>query len=144
MWESQLWVLFSSSFMSATLLPGASEVNIIYLAKHSYFSSATLVGVATAGNTLGGLTNYLVGLLAARGLRLRYFERENLKGPLEKIRKYGAFSLLFAWLPVVGDPLCLAAGYLKVNGWLSALCMAVGKMARYVFLVFVVSERSRP
>ena len=140
MWESQLWVLFSSSFMSATLLPGASEVNIIYLAQQSHFPSGTLVAVATAGNTLGGLTNYFMGILAARGLKIRYFERENLKAPLDKIRKYGALSLLFTWLPVVGDPLCLAAGYLKVNGWLCLLFMALGKMARYVVLLFMAHQ----
>ena len=139
MWESQLWILFSSSFLSATLLPGASEVNMIYLAQKSQFSPVTLLAVATCGNTLGGLTNYGVGRLASQGIRLKYFERENLQGALEGIRRYGGLSLLLSWLPVVGDPLCLAAGYLKVNWLFGAICMAVGKLARYLMILFAVA-----
>ncbi len=135
--ESQLWVLFGSSFMSATLLPGFSEANIIYLSKTTSHSQEVLVLVATIGNSLGGLTNYVIGILAARGVKLKYFEKENLQKPLEKIRKYGALSLLFAWLPVIGDPLCLAAGYLRVNALLSTLFITVGKLVRYALLVFV-------
>ncbi|MBT6178361.1 MAG: DedA family protein [Deltaproteobacteria bacterium] len=140
MLESQLWILFSASFMSATFLPGASEVNIVHLVQEGQFPTTILVGVATAGNTLGGLTNYLVGFFAARGVRLRYFERENLQKSLDKIRRYGALSLLFAWLPIVGDPLCLAAGYLKVNWWHCTICMAIGKLVRYVALILMVAQ----
>ena len=123
--------------MSATLLPGFSEANIVYLAKTSTHSKETLILVATIGNSLGGLTNYIIGLLAARGIKLKYFEKENLQKPLEKIRKYGSFSLLFAWLPVIGDPLCLAAGYLRVNALLSTLFITLGKLIRYTLLIFV-------
>ncbi|MBT6490772.1 MAG: DedA family protein, partial [Deltaproteobacteria bacterium] len=73
-------------------------------------------------------------------VRLRYFERENLQKSLDKIRRYGALSLLFAWLPIVGDPLCLAAGYLKVNWWHCTICMAIGKLVRYVALILMVAQ----
>jgi len=133
--ESQLWILFTSSFMSATLLPGFSEANIIYLAKTSHHSKEILVGVATVGNTLGGLTNYLIGILAAKGYRIKYFEKENLQNPMEKIKKYGSFSLIFAWLPVIGDPLCLAAGYLSIAFLPSLLFITLGKLLRYTILI---------
>ena len=123
--------------MSATLLPGFSEANIVYLAKTSSYSKETLILVATLGNSLGGLTNYVIGVMAARGFKIKYFEKENLQRPLEKIRKYGSLSLLLAWLPVIGDPLCLAAGYLKVNALLSTLFITLGKFIRYALLVFV-------
>jgi membrane protein YqaA with SNARE-associated domain len=133
--ESQLWVLFTTSFMSATLLPGFSEANIIYLAKTSPHAKEILVGVATVGNTLGGLTNYLIGILAAKGYTIKYFEKENLQKPMEKIKKYGSFSLIFAWLPVIGDPLCLAAGYLSIAFLPSLLFITLGKLLRYTILI---------
>ena len=123
--------------MSATLLPGFSEANIVYLAKTSTYSKEVLILVATLGNSLGGLTNYVIGVMAAKGFKIKYFEKENLQKPLEKIRKYGSLSLLLAWLPIIGDPLCLAAGYLKVNALLSTLFITLGKFIRYALLVFV-------
>ena len=138
--ESELWLLFSSSFLSATLLPGASEATLLYLAMQSEHVPWLLVGIATIGNTLGGLTNYVIGVLAARGIRLRYFEREDLQKPLERIRRYGPISLLLAWMPVVGDPLCLAAGYLRLSWLQSLFFMALGKLGRYVTLVVAVGS----
>ena len=134
--ESQLWILFASSFMSATLLPGFSEANIIYLGKTSSHSKELLVSVATLGNTLGGLTNYVIGVLAAKGIRLKYFEKENIKKPMEKIKKYGSLSLLFAWLPIIGDPLSLAAGYLRISFYQSCLFITLGKLLRYTIIVY--------
>ena len=135
MLDSELWLLFSSSFLSATLLPGASEAAVLYLAVQAEHAPWLLVGVATLGNTLGGFTNYGIGILAARGIRLRYFEREDLRRPLERIRRYGPISLLLAWMPVIGDPLCLAAGYLRLSWLQSLFFMALGKLGRYVALV---------
>ena len=117
--EAELWLLFTSSFLSATLLPGGSEANMLYLVTESDYSAWTLVGVATLGNVLGGCTNYALGLLAARGFRISYFEKEHRREALDRIQRYGAWALLFSWLPIVGDPLCLAAGYLRTNLWLS-------------------------
>ena len=139
MWESDLWVLFVSSFLSATLLPGASEANIVYLVSLGEHSATILVAVATVGNTLGGLTNFVIGGLAAKGIVIRYFEREDLRESLSRVRRYGPLALLFAWLPVVGDPLCLAAGYLKMGWWQSVVCIAAGKLARYVVVVSAAS-----
>lgn len=132
----ELWILFSSSFLSATLLPGFSEANIIYLGKTSTHSKEILVAVATLGNSLGGLSNYIIGVLAARGIRLKYFEKENTKKSVEKIKKYGSFALIFAWLPIIGDPLCLAAGYLRISFYQSCLFITLGKLLRYTIIVY--------
>ena len=139
MWESELWILFASSFLSATLLPGASEANLVYLVTSSGHSPELLVLVATVGNTLGGMTNFVIGWLAAKGLVIRYFEREDLQASLERIRRFGPLALLFAWLPVIGDPLCLAAGYLKMGWWQSTACIAVGKLVRYCVVVWTAA-----
>ena len=132
----ELWILFSSSFLSATLLPGFSEANIIYLGKTSTHSKEILVAVATLGNSLGGLSNYVIGVLAAKGIRIKYFEKENTKKSVEKIKKYGSFALIFAWLPIIGDPLCLAAGYLRISFYQSCLFITLGKLLRYTLIVY--------
>ncbi|MEE2743726.1 MAG: YqaA family protein [Bdellovibrionota bacterium] len=132
----ELWILFSSSFLSATLLPGFSEANIIYLGKTSTHSKEILVAVATLGNSLGGLSNYVIGVLAAKGIRIKYFEKENTKKSVEKIKKYGSFALIFAWLPIIGDPLCLAAGYLRISFYQSCLFITLGKFLRYTLIVY--------
>lgn len=80
------------------------------------------LGFATLGNTLGGMTSYFLG---------RAFpQRQPLKG-LHWVQRYGSPSLFFAWAPIVGDALCVAAGWLRVNAWAAALFMTAGKFARY-------------
>jgi membrane protein YqaA with SNARE-associated domain len=79
--------------------------------------------VATAGNTLGGLTSYLLGRLAPEAKQT---------SALDRVQRIGSPALLFAWAPVIGDALCVAAGWLRLNIWKAALFMAAGKLARYL------------
>lgn len=128
-----LSALFFSSFLAATLLPGGSEVvlfGVLKLNPHQYWPA---LAVATLGNTLGGMSSYLIGRAIP--------ERENQKKlqSLRWVRRYGSPVLLLSWVPVVGDPLCVAAGWLRVNPWLSTLFMAVGKFARYVVIAAVAA-----
>lgn len=88
----------------------------------------TAVGVATAGNTLGGLSSYLIGRLLPPG--------KPLKG-LPAVQRYGSPILLLSWVPLIGDALCVAAGWLRVNAGLAALYMALGKLARYAIIAAV-------
>ena len=136
----ELWLLLSSSFMSATLLPGGSEVNLVYLLGASDHTVSTLIAVATLGNTMGGATNYGLGYLAARGTRLSYFEKQHRQEAMDKVRRYGSCALLMAWLPIIGDPLCLAAGYVRTRWWESLIFMAIGKCLRYVALVYIAAD----
>jgi membrane protein YqaA with SNARE-associated domain len=78
--------------------------------------------VATAGNTLGGLTSYLVG---------RLFPRPRENRALAWLARYGPAALLLSWVPVIGDGLCVAAGWLRQNVALAATFIATGKFARY-------------
>jgi len=131
-----LWGLFASAFLSATLLPGSSEVLLAYLFTSTQHPATLLVIVATVGNTLGGFTTYWIG----RYLAYRYPNRtlrEHHQVAVARIRNWGSFSLLLSWVPVIGDPLCLAAGYLKLNPWLAFLLLALGKAARYDFVILV-------
>jgi membrane protein YqaA with SNARE-associated domain len=122
--------LFISSFLAATLLPGGSEVvlfGVLKMGPHLYWPA---LAVATVGNTLGGLSSYAIGRLMPR--------RDTLKGQ-RWVQEYGSPVLLLSWVPIIGDPLCVAAGWLRLNPWLAALFMAVGKFARYVVIANVAT-----
>ncbi len=121
--EASLWALFASSFISATLLPGSSELVLVAVLKSSPALAGAAIAVATVGNTLGGLTTYLLG----RSIPNRAPESRAFAW----VRRFGAPALLFSWLPVVGDALCAAAGWLRVHWLPVTVCMAAGKLARY-------------
>jgi membrane protein YqaA with SNARE-associated domain len=114
-----------AAFLAATLVPFSSEaVLFAYLRLHPD-EAALAITLATLGNTAGGMTTYLIGRLFPERTSLR-------EKTLDRLRRYGPAATLFAWLPVVGDGLCLAAGWLRVN-WIACLAfMATGRLARYV------------
>jgi membrane protein YqaA with SNARE-associated domain len=117
--------LFIASFLAATLLPGGSEVVLIaVIAKHPD-AILKAVAIATLGNTLGGVTSYLLGRMIPN--------RAQHKAVIY-LHKYGYWALLFSWLPLFGDALCVAAGWLRFNPWVSMLLFAVGKLFRYVLV----------
>ncbi|MBC6958076.1 MAG: DedA family protein [Lautropia sp.] len=127
--ENGLSTIFTVSFVSATLLPVGSEPAVFGFVKLNPEQFWLAILVATAGNTLGGVVDYWMGLGAhealARGRRtvhLRWLER------------LGPKALFFTWLPVVGDPLCALAGWLRLPFWPSAGWMALGKGLRYVLM----------
>lgn len=123
--DATLWTLFFSSFLAATLLPGGSEL-VLYAALKLHPGQFWLaLAVATTGNTLGGMSSWLIGRLIPQG--------RPVEG-LATVQKYGAPALLFSWVPVIGDPLCVAAGWLRVNPWASLACIALGKCARYLLI----------
>ena len=120
--------LFASSFLAATLLPGGSEAVLfgILRAHPQLYWQALLV--ATAGNTLGGMSSYLVGRVIP--------QRGKLRG-LTRVQQHGTPVLLLSWVPIIGDAFCVAAGWLRLNPWLSAAFMAAGKLGRYVVIAMV-------
>jgi membrane protein YqaA with SNARE-associated domain len=122
--------LFIASFAAATLLPFPSEAALFAYLKAFPERSVLAIAVATTGNTLGGMTSYLIG---------RIVPQEKLdERAIRFLHRYGAPITLLAWLPVLGDALCVAAGWLRVN-WLAALgFMAAGKCLRYVAIAFLV------
>ena len=119
--------LAASAFLSATLLPGNSEVVLVgVLAKYPQLFWP-LIAVATAANTLGGMTSYAVG---------RMFSNKVDGKALDWLKGYGEWMLLLSWVPLVGDALCVTAGWLRINPWLTLLMLAIGKCARYLALAF--------
>lgn len=134
-----LWALFVSAFISSTLLPGGSEVMLGYLITQQTYSSLILLIVATAGNTLGGVTSWGLGWLIAKRYSAQNVLKEKHHQAVARVRRWGVLALLFSWVPVIGDPLCVAAGWLRINFLYSVICIAVGKCLRYAFIVWVVS-----
>lgn len=114
--------LFASSFLSATLLPGNSEIVLLALLHQAPELEGRALAVATIGNTLGGMTSYLVG---------RLFPKPQENRALAWLTRYGPAALLLSWVPVVGDALCVASGWLRQKIVPVALFMAAGKFARY-------------
>ncbi|OYY60046.1 MAG: hypothetical protein B7Y51_12410 [Burkholderiales bacterium 28-67-8] len=145
--EVGLSTLFVVSFISATLLPLGSEPAVFALVKLNPHLFWPAVLVATAGNTLGGMVSWWMGLGAGNAVRRLHAKREAHAGdtgaappdPASSHRKaarwlerYGPKACLLAWLPIVGDPLCSVAGWLKLPFWPCVAYMAIGKFARYV------------
>ena len=120
-WAS-LASLLGASFLASTLIPISSEAALFAVLKLHAGLAWPALGVATLGNTLGGLTTYLIG---------RYFGSKKPLTQLERVRRYGSPLLALAWLPFVGDGLCLAAGWVKLNWVAVALWSAAGRFARY-------------
>jgi membrane protein YqaA with SNARE-associated domain len=114
--------LFGASFLASTLIPISSEAALFAVLKLHANLLWPAIGVATLGNTLGGLTTYLIG---------RYFGSKKPLTQLERVRRYGSPLLALAWLPLVGDALCLAAGWARLNWVAVALWSAAGRFARY-------------
>ena len=133
-----LWILFTSAFISSTLFPGGSEAVLAYIAnQENHYSVGLLILIATVGNTLGGMTSWGLGRLIA----IKY-SSENLVEPshqaaLIRIEKYGSPVLLLSWLPVIGDPLCLVAGWLRINWFLSLVYIGIGKALRYIVVIYL-------
>ncbi|WP_130831279.1 YqaA family protein [[Erwinia] mediterraneensis] len=121
--------LFGSSFLSATLLPGSSEALLIAMLIANKGSVYGLLLAASVGNTLGGLTNILLGRLLPLKRQGRWHDTA-----MTWLHRLGPAALLFSWLPVIGDLLCVLAGWLRF-AWLPALLfLAIGKTLRYIVI----------
>ncbi|GAV20191.1 inner membrane protein YqaA [Mariprofundus micogutta] len=129
------WALFFSALISSTLFPGGSEA-LLLLRLNDGGDVVTLVLVATAGNVTGSLITYAMGRLGNEALHkkwLRISEQQTEKAE-RWFEKYGKASLLLAWLPVVGDPICLAAGLMRCELITFLILVTIGKLLRYSIL----------
>jgi membrane protein YqaA with SNARE-associated domain len=130
--------LFMLSFLASTMLPLGSEWLLVMMLVNGYEPLST-VAIATTGNYLGAVTTWMIGMyggrwLIERVLRVSPAEQERARN---RYRRYGVYSLFFSWLPVIGDPLCLVAGMLRVNFGLFSILVASGKLARYAVAALI-------
>ena len=131
--------LFVSAFVSSTLAPGGSEAVLVYLIHENKTLSFYYVLVATCGNTLGALTTYYVGYFASSKLHSKIPSKKNFTKAHSFIASYGSVALLMSWLPVIGDVLCLAAGWVKLHFMKSLGFILLGKFIRYFVISLAVS-----
>lgn len=131
--EVGLSSVFIISFISATLIPMGSEpaVFAVIKANPELFWPAMLV--ATLGNTLGGVVDYAMGYAANKA-----FHHERQSFWFAWLQQFGAKTMLLSWLPVIGDPICTLAGWLKLPFWPSVAYMALGKFLRYLTVSFLL------
>ena len=130
-----LLALFGSSFLASTLLPGGSELSLAYSAHQEIASLPLLWAIATLGNTLGGLTSWAIGWWLDRRFPGRGFSRPEHRKALTRIQRYGSPLLLLSWLPLIGDPLCVAAGWTGIRLLPATLYIGIGKGLRYALLL---------
>lgn len=132
-----VWGLFFSAFISSTIAPGGSEAVLAYMVSEKLFNVEQLVLIATIGNTLGALTTWFLGVLAAAKFPAEELLSEKKQKSLKLVKQWGSWALLFSWLPVVGDGLCFAGGWLKLPIILSCFVIFVGKAIRYSFVAYI-------
>lgn len=127
--------LFASSFLSATLLPGNSEVVLVAMLLSGVSQPWLLVLIATMGNSLGGLTNVILGRFFPLREKSRWQERA-----VGWLKRYGAATLLLSWMPVIGDLLCLLAGWMRISWGPVLFFLCLGKALRYVLVAWATLQ----
>ena len=130
--------IFAVSFLAATILPGSSEVLLVALLFERPSDSMSLLVVATIGNTLGSVVNWVLGRAFLHFAGRRWFpvSQRQLDRASAWFGKYGVWSLLLAWFPVVGDALTVVAGTLRVRILPFVVLVATGKALRYVAVIW--------
>lgn len=133
---SGLGLLFSSAFIAATILPAQSELVLVTLNKLGQYPEWQLLIVASIGNILGAVVNWLLG----RYIGKSWFSPNDkwMQKATTIYQKYGIWTLLLSWMPFIGDPLTLVAGIFRVNIWLFLPLVAIGKTGRYALLLYAI------
>jgi membrane protein YqaA with SNARE-associated domain len=132
--------LFAISFLAATILPFSSELSLATLIATSDYDNLLLLTVASFGNILGSLVNWALGSYSRNLTTKKWFpfKETQIERSSKWFRKFGKWSLLFAWVPVVGDPLTLVAGILRVKFIDFIILVAIGKVSRYLIVFYLI------
>ncbi|HQU27884.1 MAG: DedA family protein [Nitrospira sp.] len=134
-----LWGLFFSAFLSSTILPGSSEVVLGALAIQGHHSTWSLLAVATIGNTLGGMSSWGLGRLLEWRFPMADLAHPAHRRAVQRMRQWGSPALLLSWVPFIGDPLCVAGGWLRIPWPVSFVYIGIGKGLRYAALLGVLT-----
>lgn len=130
------WGLFLSAFISSTIAPGGSEAVLAYLVSQGHYNVYYLLALAVIGNTLGAMTTWWLGVLAAKKYPVAGLLSEKKQKALVVVKEKGIWILFFSWLPVVGDAFCFAGGWLKLPIIPACLIILTGKLSRYAVIVW--------
>ena len=133
--------LFTISFLAATILPFSSELTLGGLIATSNYNNLLLLIVSSFGNILGSAVNWALGFYSRNFTAKKWFpfNETQIERSTKWFRKFGKWLLLFAWVPLVGDPLTLVAGLLRVRFLDFIILVAIGKVSRYLIVFYLIS-----
>ena len=133
--------LFIISFLAATIIPFSSELTLAGLMATSNYDNLLLLLVASLGNVLGSAVNWILGFYSRNLSTKKWFpfKDEQIEKSSRWFNKFGRWSLLFAWVPIIGDPLTLAAGLLRVRFVEFLILVTIGKVSRYLAIFYLLS-----
>ena len=136
--------IFLSAFLAATLLPAQSEIGLGYLILYTDHSLGLLIVFASLGNTLGAVVNWLIGCGLAKSVTK--LEKIQVSPSYQKIsgwyQKFGQWTLLLSWLPIIGDPITVIAGIFKIPFKNFLLFVALAKTSRYLVIASLAENFS--
>ena len=132
--------LFFISFLAATILPCSSELTLAGLISTSNYDNLLLLVFASFGNVLGSVFNWSLGFYSRNLSTKKWFpfKETQIERSSKWFSKFGKWSLLFAWLPIVGDPLTFVAGLLRVRFLDFIILVAIGKVSRYLIVFYLI------
>ena len=132
--------LFVISFLAATILPLSSELTLAGLIATYNYNNLLLLIAASLGNILGSIVNWILGFYSRNLISKKWFpfKDEQIKRSSNWFNKFGKWSLLFAWVPIIGDPLTLAAGLLRVKFTEFLILVSIGKVFRYFLIYYFI------
>ena len=132
--------LFIISFLAATILPFSSELTLAGLIIASNYDKLLLLIVASFGNVTGSAVNWALGFYSRNLTTKKWFpfKETQIERSSKWFNKFGKWSLLFAWVPILGDPLTLVAGILRVKFIDFIILVAIGKVSRYLILFYLI------
>ena len=132
--------LFAISFLAATILPFSSELTLAGLIATSNYDNLLLLMVASFGNVLGSVVNWALGFYSRNLTTKKWFpfKETQIERSSAWFRKFGKWSLLFVWVPIIGDPLTLAAGLFRVKFLEFLILVSIGKVSRYFLIYYFI------
>ena len=132
--------VFISAFLAATILPAQSEAVLAYQLAMAPHALIGLVTIASAGNLLGAIVNWVMGRFLTHYRNRAWFpiKTHNLAKAELHYRRYGRFSLLLSWVPFIGDPITVVAGILREPLWSFVLLVGIAKASRYIVIAWMV------
>ena len=132
--------LFTISFLAATILPFSSELTLVGLIATSNYDNLILLIVASFGNVLGSVVNWALGFYSRNFTTKKWFpfKDKQIENPSIWFSKFGKWSLLFTWVPILGDPITLVAGLLRVRFLDFVILVAIGKVSRYLVVFYLI------
>ena len=132
--------LFAISFLAATIVPFSSELTLAGLIATSNYDNLLLLIVASFGNILGSVVNWVLGFYSINLTAKKWFpfKGRQIESSSKWFDKFGKGSLLFAWVPIIGDPLTLAAGLFRVKFLEFLILVSIGKVSRYLLIYYFI------